>query len=497
MDPNVAQTINQQEEARKHLRAARDYMNVWFCCKPDYLGASPHFKEAAERFVALEDYDTAVKCYDGLAECDEKMKDLFGASEAHKELGFIYLQYRNDTTKAIAQFTEAINLLKLNADMPKVQLLQMRIARKCADLNNDELMDKYYREVMADLFTVERYLGGAPAIQEYLEILIEKSKFVEAIDLYKTHIQYLMKVQKYDNIVSRSCLGIIAIYIVMGESYMAEEKFKQFDQDYMFFRDSGYYRVASNMLDAIAAQDQARYNKALQHAIMSQIESSLHKKLRKVQVVGGPAEPKPGANKPKKKAEAAQGNGEAKRDTGEEEAKLPKGKESVPMPVSAPAPEKDTIDGEEPMREKEEKKQVSAEKANVENKNESAKPKQRPRPKVKKETKEEKEAKEAKETKEVPAPAAQVMDAVKLEDIKISQKPPEAPEHHEHMDTIVKKGGVTKGIIRDTGAAVVPESKPQPEPSLVVEAKSESKPEVKQEPVEVKKEAEDFGGMFT
>ena len=83
------------------------------CSSPDYLGAIPLFKEAADIFAKYNDPANAVECYKNLAVCNERIDDLFGAAEAHKDAGLIYIEKICDPDKAKEEFEACMHLLNV------------------------------------------------------------------------------------------------------------------------------------------------------------------------------------------------------------------------------------------------------------------------------------------------------------------------------------------------------------------------------------------------
>jgi len=279
--------FNDAATAQNAMRKGKKALNPWCCFKPDYLGALASFKEAAEIFSRLGDVDNAIECYKNLAICNKKIDDLFAASEAHKEAGYLYLENKGDTNKAKEEFNECIRLLNIGGKMERVQDTLIELARKCKQLNHDQLSEAYYQEIINSVFDEDNYLNGLATIKEYSNDLIAKSRYTRALELYNKHIEYVAKLGKYESTIAKCSLSIVCIHIILDEPYVAEEKLRDLEQTHPGLINSPFYEIGVNMIEAINEVNQVRYDKIVMTPIMSQLEINLLKALKKVKVEGG------------------------------------------------------------------------------------------------------------------------------------------------------------------------------------------------------------------
>jgi len=300
--------LKMQEEANKEFREAKDFLNPWCCFDPDYLSASYHFKQAAEKFMRIEDYQKAILAYDQLAFCDEKIDDLFSASEARKNLMYIYLDKIPNAEKAKLEANECIHLLQVHGKEDRVFNTKLEFARKCRNLNLDELTIYFYKDVIEMGLTEDQYLNARDAFLEYTDFLLNADKLLDALDFYNKHIEFLTKQHqkepeknKHISPMMKSYMGIIGIHLMLNEPFIADEKLTEIQRDHTELISSPYFEVACKLVDAANARDQEAFNKAMQTAVMSQLERSLLQKLKKVKLTIPEGKPEKIIQKPSEK----------------------------------------------------------------------------------------------------------------------------------------------------------------------------------------------------
>jgi len=271
-------------KAQASLKRGKSCMKSSFFSSADYLGGFEAFREASEIFIHNEKYDEAIECYEGLSICGDKLNDLYSAAEAKKSLAYIYLDHKNDPEKAEQQIQQCIEFLKLQGKLEKVQWVLTEFAKRSSKAGFTKLSEKVFNIVINSVFEESNYLDGVATIWQYSDYLIENGRYKEALDLYKKHIEYTKTKEKFNSTTAKCYLSVIAIYILLGEPYVAEEKLKELEMTCHNLISSPYYSIATTLIDSINEKDQDKFKKTIMIPIMSQLEINLLKALKKVNI---------------------------------------------------------------------------------------------------------------------------------------------------------------------------------------------------------------------
>ena len=205
-----------QKKATQLMKSAESSLKTHlFKWSPNFLEALPKFMEASSLFENIGDYTQAIKCYERLSLCYEKQEDLYGAADAYQKIGFIILQQKKDPHTAYQYLMKSVNLFKIHGNTLKSQEMLKKLGKRCFELSYEELGVQIYKELIDDMFDDQNYGTGSEIIAPYMDFLIEKEKYTEAVEMYMKHIKYLQSVKKYDHIVARCWLGIIGIHIIL------------------------------------------------------------------------------------------------------------------------------------------------------------------------------------------------------------------------------------------------------------------------------------------
>jgi len=268
---------------------------------------------------------------------------LNAAADAYQKVGFLTLNFKKDPQAAYQCLTKAVNLFKIHGNTLKAQEMLKKLGKRCFDQGYEELGVRIYQDILDEVFEGENYGTGAEVITEYVNFLIDKGKFPEAIDAYSRHIKYLLSVKKYEHLVARAWLGIICIHIVMGEHYIAEDKLTLFGSQISKPMSSDEYRAVLNLTDAIHKGDEVLFAKTLKQPIFGQIEAALLKRLKKYVIpkkeMAKKEDPLFG-NVETRKKQKEEKKTEAKPTAPLEEEKVPKGTEEAKTVVRKDEEEK-------------------------------------------------------------------------------------------------------------------------------------------------------------
>eukprot|EP00826_Nyctotherus_ovalis_P005461 TRINITY_DN11234_c0_g1_i3.p2 TRINITY_DN11234_c0_g1~~TRINITY_DN11234_c0_g1_i3.p2 ORF type:complete len:336 (+),score=88.80 TRINITY_DN11234_c0_g1_i3:25-1008(+) len=272
-------------EAEAALKQGRKCLKSLFFLRPNYLDGFAHFKNASETFAKAARYDEAIECYEGLSLCGNELNDLFSAAEAKKALAYIYLEQKKDPEKAEREIGQCVEFLKLQGKMEKVQWVLTEFAKRSLKAGFIKLAEKTFDLVISAVFDEDNYLDGVAIIWEYLDYLIDNSRFSKALELYKRHIEYTKDKKKYNSTTAKCYLCIVAIHIILKEPYIAEAKLQELEANNPDLLSSPYYEIAVKLIEAVNSQDEKAFKKTLMIPMMSQLERNLLRALKKVNIV--------------------------------------------------------------------------------------------------------------------------------------------------------------------------------------------------------------------
>lgn len=278
----LMKSLTNVTQAQALLKNGKKCLKPSFFSKADYLGGFTSFKKAGEIFMASERYDEAIESYEGLVVCSEKLNDLYTASEARKSLAYIYLEHKQDSEKAEQQIQQCTEFLKLQGKLDKVRWTLTEFAKRSLKAGFTILSERIFNIVIDSVLDEDNYLDGVATIWEYLDYLIENSRFKEAMELYRRHIEYTKDKVKYSSTTAKCYLCLVCIHIILGEPFIAEEELKELETTRPDLTSSPYYEIATRIINAVNEKDQDNYKKVILIPMMSQLERNLLKALKKV-----------------------------------------------------------------------------------------------------------------------------------------------------------------------------------------------------------------------
>jgi len=277
MDPE------QLKKAKKNFTKGEGALNTHiFKWNPDYVKAVPYYSEAATLYENLGNFDMAIKAYNKLALCNEKIDDTYNAAGAYEKIAKLTLKINpDDINSSLKFFRKAGDLYRIQGNSMKYQMLIKDLASEYQNKNEPEMAIALYKELVEDVFEEENYLTGSDLIPTYLNMLVAKNKYKEAIDIYLKHIHYIKNLKKYEYTIGRCWISIISIHLILNEVEIAEEKLMDMQND-IDKPHTEEFQIAYSLIDYFKKGNPEDFLKFCRKPMFTQIESEIVKQLKKI-----------------------------------------------------------------------------------------------------------------------------------------------------------------------------------------------------------------------
>ena len=173
-------------------------------------------------------------------------------------------------------------MYNINGTPSKGQTALRRFAQECLkEPDKVPLATDVYRLLMENIYTEENYLYGSEIIDEYIGLLLADNKFYGVVDVLKSHIKYLKETKtEHVHLIHRAWLSVICMYILTGETYLADDKMNEFYED-CDGSTCDEYKTANAMLDSFKERMKEKYLDLLRKPIFMQLNIEIVKKLKK------------------------------------------------------------------------------------------------------------------------------------------------------------------------------------------------------------------------
>lgn len=140
---------------------------------------------------------------------------------------------------------------------------------------------KLYKNLFEMVFTNDNYLFNSDIIDTYYKLQLRYSLYADCISTKRRLIRHLKEEKTIDHQIRRHYLEIVILHVLSGELSKVDETMTQFTQDSPNAYSQDEYSIASQVNEAVKAQDFAELTKICRQPIFSFLETELVKAIKK------------------------------------------------------------------------------------------------------------------------------------------------------------------------------------------------------------------------
>lgn len=220
-------------EYKKGKKAVGTGLFKW---SPDHLSASFHFENAAKLYKEIGNDVMARDSFTRYAQASEKTDSLSSAADGYTQAAFL----EDDFKKSEQLLKKAQQLYMIEGKGERGLMNLKKYVQQQLDVYEDlspskqsqqtltrisNLYKSLYHQVFA---TEDNFLFNQDLIDTYLNFLVGKDLFFEAIEARQTFIKYLVKQKTIDHQIRRAYLEICCLHIVGDDKFGLKKALDQF-----------------------------------------------------------------------------------------------------------------------------------------------------------------------------------------------------------------------------------------------------------------------------
>lgn len=281
----MAAAADYDKKAQEAMKEGKKHASVsllkW---KPDYEKAIAKYNDAV-KFYRLAGEPYVFKYAEALKEAAniyEKMESFHSAAKSYETAGTALEKYGLSEAKTVAEsFELASRLYRMNQHPDKAATCLMKAGKAIGETDLNAAMT-FFRDAVSVVEDEDRGVFSNEILKQITSFLLKKNQVQEAIDIMKRQcVLYEKKLETFQEYLNRNYLGLLVLYLHLGQYQKADEEMKQFMEVGSFIR-SQECEAANALLTSIDNHSVEEFQKALKRQAFQFIDNEIAKLAKKL-----------------------------------------------------------------------------------------------------------------------------------------------------------------------------------------------------------------------